>query len=130
MKSIVCRYLLSLFLLWLPSAAAGGGEVGTPFSDPDRPVTVSPGDSFTIVLPANRSTGYGWQLAKPLDEMLRLVGSDYQSSSSSRDGAGGREVWRFVARQAGNSTIVLDYVRPWEQNRTAAKRAAFRVIVQ
>lgn len=99
-------------------------------SNPDQVITVRRGETFSLLVMANPTTGYGWQLAEPLDgRVVQLVASEYQSGASQRDGAGGREVWRFAALQAGRTTIALKYVRPWEKERVPAKSAVFTIIV-
>ena len=67
-------------------------------TDPCRPLTVSPGEKFFIDLPANRYTGFSWQIAKPLDEkVVKLVESKYLPGKSGVVGAPGKEVWTFTA---------------------------------
>src|SRR5437763_8691249 len=63
-------------------AGCGGGPTPTPMlpaptaptlhadptTDPTTPIVAPTGRSFVIVLDANPSTGYRWELAAPLDE--------------------------------------------------------------
>lgn len=128
-----CLALMLLPICWLAAAATAGEKHETVMvlSNPARPLTVPRGETFTIVVAANPTTGYGWQLAEPLDgRVLQLVTTEYQNAASALDGAGGREIWRFVALQAGTTTIALKYVRPWEKDRPPAKKAVFTVMVQ
>lgn len=108
-----------------------GSEQTTEFTDPARPVTVSPGEKFVIVVTSNRTTGFSWQVAKPLDEkVIRLVGSEYVPSQVDLDGAAGKEVWTFIAVGAGRTAITLQYVRSWEKDKPPLQEATFTVIVR
>jgi inhibitor of cysteine peptidase len=137
-----------VFVLCLAAAVAaamGGGSLagsgnGTPtpdaknvteFTDPARPIAVAPGDKFVITLVSNRSTGFAWRLAKPSDEkVVRLEGSEYSPGRADLDGAPGKEAWTFTAVAAGQTTISLKYVRPWEKNKPPLKEATFTIAVR
>jgi len=58
-------------------------------------VEVSVGDSFTVTLCSNPTTGFEWESATP-------------------PGTPGQEVWTFKALKKGTSTVSIDYSRPWE----------------
>lgn len=88
------------------------------------------GQEFTITLDSNPSTGYGWQLAEPLDEsILELVGSEYEPPEDGSIGTGGQELWTFKAVGQGETEIALKYVRPWEEDGVPAKERTFTVVV-
>ncbi len=93
-------------------------------------ITVKQGERFTIALDGNRTTGYQWQLAQPLDTaIVTLIGSSYQPAGNV-PGAGGREVLTFQTQGKGSATIDLEYVRPWEKGTPADKTSRFRVTVE
>ncbi|OPY76559.1 MAG: Chagasin family peptidase inhibitor I42 [Syntrophorhabdus sp. PtaU1.Bin153] len=100
-------------------------------TDPARPLVVSPGAKFAIVVASNRTTGFSWQIAQPVNEkIVKLVGTEYVPSGSDLDGAGGKEVWTFTAVAAGQTTISLRYVRSWEKGKTPQQEALYTVIVR
>ncbi|MBN2515388.1 MAG: protease inhibitor I42 family protein [Deltaproteobacteria bacterium] len=100
-------------------------------TDPARPVTVSPGKKFVIVIESNRTTGFSWEIAKPFNEnVVTLMGKEYLPEKSDLDGAGGKEVWTFIAVAAGQTTIYLKYVRPWEKGIPPKQATAYTVIVR
>lgn len=75
---------------------------------------LAPGNSFTLVLDSNATTGYRWT-ASYNDKMLTLISKDYQQSGNSNlIGQGGKDIWRFQAVQAGTTEIKMAYSRPWE----------------
>lgn len=101
------------------------------YTDPASPITVSNGEKFAIVLTSNQTTGYSWQLAKPVNEkILRLVNSEYIPAGSGLIGAGGKEIWTFLAVAAGETSISLKYARPWEKEKPPDAEIIYTVIVR
>jgi inhibitor of cysteine peptidase len=87
-------------------------EPGPPPAD----ITAAPGSQFTLALDANRSTGFQWELAKPLDEsVVKHVGTSWEQEPNAPLGAGGKEIWTFDAVAPGWAKIELVYRRPWEE---------------
>lgn len=100
------------------------------FTNPKRPVEAKAGQQFTIVLGANHTTGYRWQLANGTDKnIVGLLGSEYKASDEGRVGSGGREVWTFLAKSQGRTKISFRYARPWEKE-AGAKTTSFEIVVQ
>ena len=74
------------------------------------------GERFTLRLDANHSTGFHWELARPLDAaVLAVVGTEYEEATPGKVGAGGTEVWTFEAVGPGWAAVNLAYRRPWEE---------------
>jgi len=93
-------------------------------------IAVCTGNTFTITLPSNRTTGYEWRLANsPGTEILRSSGSTYNAPTGGIPGQGGTEVWSFQAVGKGNATLVLEYVQPWEKTAQPARTQRFAVTV-
>jgi predicted secreted protein len=64
------------------------------YTDPKKPIEVAAGQKFTIILGANHTTGYRWELSGSIDKnIVDLVGSEYKASDTPKVGSGGREVW-------------------------------------
>ncbi|MCC7519701.1 MAG: protease inhibitor I42 family protein [Verrucomicrobiae bacterium] len=119
--------LATIAVLLLTSCAAPQ----TRFTDSSQPIEVVGGQSFEIVLESNPTTGYSWTLAKRLvNRVVTLAGNEYRPKDSSLTGASGLEIWTFVARHEGATTISLAYRRPWEKEQTPAKVCTFRVVVR
>ena len=101
------------------------------FVDPDLPIDVIKGQSFEIVLESNPTTGYAWGLAKRIENhMVNLVTNEYHAKETSLVGSGGAEVWTFVARHDGTTTITLAYRRPWEKEAPPAMTRVFRINIR
>ncbi len=77
--------------------------------------SLAPGQTLNLMLDSNPTTGYRWTAFYD-EEMLALVGKDYQTDNPSGDlvGAGGHDFWRFKALKAGTTEIRMTYARPWE----------------
>ena len=100
-------------------------------SDPEKPVNVTAGLKFAIVLESNRTTGYRWERsASENATVVKLRGAEYREPGTGRAGAGGREVWTFEAVAKGATEISLKYVRPWEKDVPPARSVTFKVNVE
>lgn len=123
--------LLSLSILAVVFIGCGGAGSSGDFTDPANPIKVSAGQTFTITLDSNPSTGYKWDLAGALDEkIVQLVKSEYKPPAEQIPGRGGKETWTFKATGKGETRIALKYIRPWEKDVTPAAAKTFIVVVQ
>jgi inhibitor of cysteine peptidase len=95
-----------------------------------KPITVTTGQQFSVTLASNATTGYKWDLAKPLDpKALTLVTNEYVRPTTRLVGAGGKEVWTFKAVSEGKTEIALKYFRPWETNVEPVEKTNFVVVI-
>jgi inhibitor of cysteine peptidase len=94
-------------------------------------IEVATGQEFTVTLKSNPSTGYGWQLATPVDETkVKFLRSVFNAPKTDRVGAPGVELWIFEAVGKGETTISLKYVRPWEKDTAPAETATCNVVIK
>jgi inhibitor of cysteine peptidase len=83
----------------------------------DSIVNVFAGKSFQVEIKSNPTTGYQWQLAKPVDKNF----VEFESSvfippkNNNIMGASGKEIWTFKAVKSGETKLYFQYVRPWEK---------------
>jgi inhibitor of cysteine peptidase len=103
----------------------------------EKVIETSVGKKFTIVLEANPTTGYGWQLENPVDEaMVKAIKNEYQTTPQPANdkkpmvGVGGQEIWTFKALKPGKTVIGLKYVRSWEKGKAPEKTASFQIMVK
>jgi inhibitor of cysteine peptidase len=107
-------------------ASPSGGAVETA-----QQQEVQVGKEVRISLASNRTTGYQWKLAQPVNgAVLQLVSSQYVAPGEKMPGAGGTEVWVFKAVGPGKADIHLEYVRPWEKGQAPARTATYSVEVK
>ncbi|NUN93449.1 MAG: protease inhibitor I42 family protein [Verrucomicrobiae bacterium] len=122
--SLATRAVAVMVAVWLAGCAATGSR----FTGESQSIDAIPGQRFEIALESNPTTGYSWTLAERLDDRaIAFVGKTYHPGGSAAMGAGGVEVWTFVARREGTARIVLAYRRPWEKGQAPAMTRVFRV---
>jgi inhibitor of cysteine peptidase len=120
MKKII---LILLILLSSASLCLAQGSM------PAEMIDAQKGRTFTITVPANPTTGYQWQLARPLnDTMVKLIKSEYIADDTALIGSGGKQVWKFRALEEGRTAIALKYVKLSEKNATPEVRYFIIVI--
>lgn len=106
------------------------------FSVRDSKITVQKGSNFIIRLESNSSTGYKWDLSKPLDsKKIKLVKSIYQNPEQKDPsmpivGASGMELWEFSPLKSGTTSITLKYHRPWEKSTLDSEQITFKINIK
>lgn len=86
------------------------------------------GDTVTLSLPSNPSTGYSWKVkTQPDASVLKLAGTHYAKPPTDAVGAGGTDVWDFTAVAAGSTKVDLEYVGPGTD---AAVGKAYSVMIE
>ena len=94
-------------------------------------IKVKKGDTFSIKLESNKTTGYSWQVADNFDKtVVALTGSDYEIPSTELVGVGGVEIWDFSVLSAGKTRLDFSYQRPWEKSVAPVKEASFEIVVE
>lgn len=94
-------------------------------------VTLKAGDTLSIELASNPTTGYSWQVNQVDAKILQALGEPQFSLGGKEPipGAGGTETFQFKAIANGKTTLTLIYVRPWETNVTPTPNDIFTVNV-
>ena len=101
------------------------------FTDSKKPIEVGLGREFTIVLGANQTTGYRWDLAKPLERgKVEMISTEYKRQEGAKVGVGGKEVWTFKATGEGKVKIIMKYMPPWEKNTVGVKTVTFEIVIK
>ena len=84
-------------------------------------VFVPVGDTFTLVLGSNPTTGFQWSEnaiiasnSSSSDRILKQVSHEYIAPDSELAGAAGQEIWTFETVNKGSVIVSLEYSRPWE----------------
>jgi len=95
------------------------------------PIVTHVRSTFTIALPANRTTGFSWALEDPLDaSIVAFRTKHYVAATTKLMGAPGSETWSFAVLGRGRALISLKYARPWEKSAPPAKEALYVVVVR
>ena len=100
--------------------------------DNGRTLHLDRGDTFTVTLVSNPTTGYQWQFGTPpYDETVMILrGDKYIRPQEELCGAPGKRSLTFLAEGSGRTGLRLIYVRPWEKNRPPAQEFNLMVIVK
>jgi inhibitor of cysteine peptidase len=110
--------------------ACGAGETGDTLTERGTNFALGVGDSFTIRLESNASTGYTWALKTDLPaSTVTLVSTTYVEPDSGLVGAPGVQEFVFRATGPGTASIDLWYVRLFDDPLQPADEASFAVTV-
>ena len=117
------KIVIILVLLFLSSYAFAETH-----DDMTNTIKTTAGKEFVITLDANVTTGYEWQLTKPIDDsLIKLVHSEYVPDKTGLVGSGGKSIWTFKAVRSGKTQISFKYIRPWEKDIPPVKEAVYIV---
>lgn len=96
------------------------------------PVSLTPGQSLSLSLASNPSTGFRWEIKEPAANTLRSLGPELYTPDSNDEvvGAGGTSVWRFVAQTPGQERLLLTYQQPWDTQAAPAQQFDCTIIVK
>jgi inhibitor of cysteine peptidase len=75
------------------------------------------GQTYSLHLDSNPTTGYRWCLVSPSNQVVMLVTNSYEPSAHKAGlvGSGGMEQWTFKAVGKGRTELALAYARSWEK---------------
>ena len=93
------------------------------------------GDSFTVTLCSNPTTGFMWSESAQISDQTVLQQTDHQlvmpeSEPPPPPGTPGQEVWTFQALNKGETTVSMEYSRPWEGGEKGNWTFALTVVVK
>jgi predicted secreted protein len=106
----------------------GAGCATAPAPASDRDLTISEGTTFTVALDRRAGTGYGWMVDGADAQTVTLVARSIERDVAA-PGAPEREVFVFLAKRSGTTTLHFSYGRPWEAATPTPAARAYRVQV-
>lgn len=122
--------LVSLLLLLMAGCGPKGKGLQLKEENSGQKVTLEVGQTLTLTLKSNPTTGYQWQV-RDLDEaVLKLSNYEYRADTPITIGSGGVDVWSFEAQASGQTTLRLEYVRPWEEGKEPIQTFSVEVVVR
>lgn len=98
--------------------------------DDGREITLQKGQSLTIKLEGNPTTGYSWEFVESEGAILQQLGEPEFEADSDLLGAPGTQTLRFRAVEAGQMELRLVYQRPWETDVEPLETFTVQVTVQ
>lgn len=109
--------LITFFMVLALFSGCGARDTLTTASDNGREITLQQGRILSVILESNPTTGYSWQVLQIDNKILAQDGDpEYTQAAGSEGlvGAGGTQTYHFKAASTGKVTLVLGYMRPWE----------------
>lgn len=97
-------------------------------ADNGRETRLRVGETFTLELPGNPTTGYAWRVDRINKNALNEISGEFVRDSGAI-GAGGQFQFKFEAIKAGMSDLRLVYSRAWEKDKPALKTFFMKIIV-
>jgi predicted secreted protein len=93
-------------------------------------IIVSKGESFKIIVRANPSTGYDWQMDEKLTntKVVIFINQNFKVDNDAV-GSPGNETWNFKTIGTGETSIKLTYLRSWIPDKPAEIKI-FKVLVK
>ncbi len=110
-----------VFSLTMISGAYAASDDVNPIQNVDhtfikttKEINAKVNEEIAISLYSNPSTGYTWMDPRYDPEFLTLVESYYIPHYPIICGSGGDQIYVFKAIKAGDTQILMEYKRPWE----------------
>ncbi len=97
-----------------------------------RELEVKAGDTFTINLDSNATTGFQWTVQAKIanESVLSQIAHDYVAPNGKALGQAGTEQWTFKAVNAGTTTVSLSYDRTWEGGEKGVRTFELTAVVK
>jgi uncharacterized protein YjbI with pentapeptide repeats len=136
--AILTRIIQDAGTRWPEGFAAGrqamGNDVVLGHADRGRRIEVRQGDTVTIRLPENPTTGYQWHVAAASSAVLSAIASlihqNFAPAATQAAGAGGERVLVFEARALGQASLRLVSKPSWRGDEAAAQDFSLDLIVK
>lgn len=124
-----CAIIIFAIMLGNTGNALAGETMRLSENDSGKTFEICVGDELAVVLPANPTTGYIWDVNSLDSNQLSQSKSDFFAKDEAI-GAGVIEVIKFHAIAAGTSTVRLIFHRSFEQNVPPLKTFKVTVIIK
>jgi inhibitor of cysteine peptidase len=130
MKKVVCLSL-ALLIIVFAAAACRGASADKMYGKDDKDITVDFGDTFSIQLESNPTTGYDWTVSISDKDVVSLVGNEYlpEPVDTTIVGSGGVNVFTFKGLEKGSAVVTLIYERSFEED-SAIETLVYNVTVK
>ncbi len=109
-------FIAAFIVLFIALAACNAPVAKLAQADNGKTVDLKTGETFTVSLEGNPTTGYSWEITEIEAEVIELTGEPDYDSDSKLIGSGGMFKFTFKAAAAGTSRVKLVYHRPWEED--------------
>lgn len=124
-------YILTLFIIIFAMTCHKTTIIKSE-KDTGSTLEMNTGDNLEIVLEANPTTGYRWEVASLDSSILSKTSTEYKADVVPEGivGSGGNSINRFKAIKIGKTFLKLIYRRPFEKNVPPVKTFGMTVVVK
>ena len=129
MNTNLCAIIVFALMLGHTVNVLSGETMRLSERDSGSTVEINVGDELEIVLPANPTTGFLWEVNSLNSSALSQGKADYMANTTAI-GSGGFEIKRFQAVTPGTSIVKLIFHRLFEQNMPPLKTFEVNVIIK
>ncbi len=136
----VCTLIAILLLLGACSSGATVEVSCDDFTEQQhisKSVEVSTGETLTVTLCSNATTGFQWvESAQVSDKgVLRQTGQEFiapgeEDGEPPAPGTAGRQQWTFEALRKGTTEVSMEYSHPWEGGEKGVWTFTLTVVVK
>ncbi|WP_459202295.1 beta-propeller domain-containing protein [Methanococcus sp. CF] len=93
---------------------------------------INVGETLTITLDENPTTGYTWNYSISDDDKIELSFDEYIQDEVEDGivGAGGVHEWTFNATESGEVELKFDYYRSWEGIENSANTVVYKITIE
>ncbi len=124
------RVITSLFFFAFIAACGAPSARTITEQEAGKTIEVSKGETITILLEGNPTTGYTWELASGDLSILKQVGEPAFTPDSQAAGSGGKVSLKFEAVATGKGVLQLVYHRPFEKDEPPVRTFEATVVVK
>ena len=105
----------------IPKEVAMTTDGGNPLSFTGK------GNTVTVNLVSNKTTGYSWQYKIRKPNVVSCVKEEYKEDapdprSFGAVGKGGTQQYVFEAKAPGTATVIFEHKQPWKKGKSAGAR--------
>jgi len=126
------RVITSFLFLVSLLAACGAPSSSRTITEQEagKTIEISKGETITVLLEGNPTTGYTWELASEDLSILKQVGEPAFTPDSQAAGSGGKVSLKFEAVTAGQGILQLVYHRSFEPDEPPVRTFEAIVVVK
>lgn len=93
-------------------------------------VRIFKGQTLSLTLGENPSTGYRWAIEDYKPSVLELTDQIFKPGSNNAPGASGKKIYDFLGKKIGESDLLIQLIRPWEDNVKPLKTFTLKIVVK
>lgn len=129
-KRGIPKTLVILMLVFFWTCHAAAAEITATEKDAGSTVEIECGDTLSVFLAANPTTGYNWRVSSVDRAVLPEAGPPSYRRDSDLIGSGGMITLSFEAAAPGKTLLSIVYERPFERDVPPVRTFGLTVIVR